>query len=79
MIFYKNRDQAAVIWDPAKNAPIIRFERQSRDKYGVDGVYETDDKKEIKLLQKLGYESDGEEPKDQTEQEAIKPLKKDEK
>ena len=61
MKFYKKRTQAAKIWDEKKGdngAVIITFEKQTRDKFGMDGNYETEDKKEIKLLKQMGYEFD---------------------
>jgi len=61
MIFYKKRTQAAKIWDKNKGdngAVSIAFKKQTRDEFGMDGNYETEDKKEIKLLKKMGYEFD---------------------
>ena len=73
MRFYKRRDQAARIWDPKKGengAVSIVFTKQTRDKFGIDGFYDTDKKPEIALLNKMGYECDelqGEGQKDEPE------------
>ena len=65
------------VWDNQNKRLLCVFEGSGFDRsgYEIPGVYETEDKREIEILTKMGYESDSKKAKTKLESEKNKKIK----